>query len=87
MLRFLFSIPVLPFGSPSGRGLLINRRNPYSRWISPNDIGLNISDWLDTFSRRVPDGAFLSRDQNNNFRGTLYRYRSRRRRNNRRNRR
>ena len=59
MLRFLFSIPILPFGNPSGRGVFVNRRNPYSHWISPNDIGLNFSDWFATFSGRIPDGAFL----------------------------
>lgn len=85
MFRFFLSIPALPLGNRSGRGIFFNRRNPTSQWISPNDIGLNFSDWLDTFSRRVPDGAFLNRDENNNFRGMLYRHRSRRRTNNRRN--
>ena len=72
LLRLLLSVPVLPFGNSAGRGILVNRRNMSSRWISQNDIRLNVSDWLYTFANRTPSQGFIRRDENNGYRGASY---------------
>ena len=72
ILRALFSIPLFPLGKPMGRGVFVNRRNPRSRWISPNDVSLNIGDWFHAFANRTPRGAFVRRDEENSYRGATY---------------
>jgi hypothetical protein len=73
IFRFLLSIPVLPIGNRRGRGLLYNRRAPSSRWISPNDLYVNTSDWLFGFTNRIPHESWITRDRNNSFRGSTFR--------------
>jgi len=71
-LRALFSIPIFPLGRTSGRGIFVNRRNPQSHWISPNDVKLNVVDWFYAFANRTPPDAFVRRDEDNAYRGSSY---------------
>ena len=75
-IQAIFSIPVLPLGRP--HGWWSNRRSPNSRWLSPNDVVLNVTDSWHGFSNRLPENAWLQRDRQNNYNGSAYQQQQRR---------
>ncbi len=54
-----------------GWGILENRRNPGSRWVSLGDIIDNIKDRFYCWSRRVPEGAIIRYNKDGKIIGHL----------------
>lgn len=70
-IRAIFSIPILPMARPGG--WWSNRRNPNARWLSPNDVLLNVEDSWQGFTHRIPSSAWMHRNHENDFSGSSYR--------------
>ena len=71
LLRAILSVPILPMARSVG--WWSNRRDPNARWLSPNDVLLNVEDSWQGFTHRIPGSAWMHRNSENGFNGSSYR--------------
>lgn len=52
-----------------GSGVFVNRRNPKSRFVSIEDVWLNLKERVYCWWHRVPEGSYINWDKNGKIKG------------------